>query len=157
MIKQMDEELCFLIYVSQETFPMSREDISELLAESRGLNKQRNITGMLLYRYGSFMQVIEGERYAVCDLFESVKRDPRHKNIDLIILEPSEKRIFDEWSMSFIHPEIEPDEEQSGVSAYLQYGDEARNAPLLPSIPATFMNMFAHSGRKAPQTAESVA
>ncbi|MBB1489238.1 BLUF domain-containing protein [Oceanospirillum sp. D5] len=136
---------------------MSSEDILELLAESRELNKQRNITGMLLYRYGSFMQVMEGERYAVCDLFESVKQDPRHKNIDLIILEPTEKRAFDDWSMSFIHSEIEPDEEQRGVSGYLQYGNEARNAPLFPSIPATFMNMFAHSGRKVPQNAEPVA
>lgn len=157
MTKLMDEELCFLVYVSRETFPMCREDLTDILDDSRRMTAKHHLTGMLLYQDGSFMQVIEGDRYAVCDYYEALRQEPWHKNIDLIILEPVEKRAFSEWSMGFAHDEIEPDERQSNQSAYIQLGNEARNAPRLPSMQASFLNMFAHTGKRTPQVAEEAA
>ncbi len=55
----------FLVYVSSAVRPFSRVDLDDLLATSRANNARVGITGMLLYKDGNFMQVLEGDEEAV--------------------------------------------------------------------------------------------
>ncbi len=54
---------------------------------------------MLLFAEGSFLQVLEGPREAVEDLFFDIRTDTRHTGIVKIYQEKTEKRIFGKWSM----------------------------------------------------------
>ncbi|PPD35743.1 MAG: hypothetical protein CTY19_01480 [Methylomonas sp.] len=90
-----------LVYVSSATTPFSNAELLELLTKSRIKNSKLGITGMLLYKDGNFMQLLEGEDNTVRQLFETISHDPRHHNSIVLIDEPAETAYFGDWSMGF--------------------------------------------------------
>ena len=93
--------LFFLVYVSSAARPFSRSDLADLLATSRDNNARAGITGMLLYKDGNFMQVLEGEEGAVRALYGKIATDPRHKGEITLQQGFTESRQFPDWSMGF--------------------------------------------------------
>lgn len=90
-----------LIYVSKATIDFSPERLTGLLSKIRPNNQQRDISGMLLHDGGAFMQVLEGDRAVLDDLFDTIQTDPRHTDVVLILEKPIAKRQFPDWSMGF--------------------------------------------------------
>ena len=90
-----------IIYVSTAVEPMSNDALKELLNVSRVNNERNRITGMLLYKNGHFMQVIEGEEAHVTELMNIIKKDIRHKNVDILRSEYKLSRDFPNWTMGF--------------------------------------------------------
>ena len=95
-------DLYYLLYLSTATHPMDPPELKELLEVCQSNNQDRDITGMLLYKAGSFMQILEGDRDEVRHLFEKVCEDSRHENVLEIGCEPIRKRSFADWSMGFV-------------------------------------------------------
>ncbi len=87
--------------MSSATQLMSNDELLELLKISRENNEKKNLTGMLLYGEGAFVQVLEGEDETVDSTYEIIKADPRHKSLIQIISGKIDKRIFPNWSMGF--------------------------------------------------------
>jgi len=69
--------------------------------EPFGNNKAINVTGMLLFDSGSFLQILEGEEEQLKKLFKTISNDRRHKNIVKIVFEAIAERKFQEWSMGY--------------------------------------------------------
>lgn len=90
-----------VIYESQASRSFSEAEVEDLLASSRASNSRRGITGILLYRNGSFTQVLEGEEPAVRALLEKIQRDPRHKNLSVRLEQAIDSRSFPNWSMAY--------------------------------------------------------
>src|SRR4028118_630971 len=91
----------FLVYVSSATRPFSGEDLRVLLETCRKNNAELGITGMLLYKDGNFMQVLEGDEEAVRGLHARIAADPRHR-AEITLQEGfAEWRQFPDWSMGF--------------------------------------------------------
>lgn len=90
-----------LVYVSASTDTMSMDELREILEVSRKNNAELNITGMLLYREGFFIQVLEGEEEAVTGLYDKIKSDTRHMNVMLVSKQPVKVRTFSQWAMGF--------------------------------------------------------
>ncbi|OOQ59354.1 BLUF domain-containing protein [Mucilaginibacter pedocola] len=90
-----------LLYVSTSRTLLGDEILMEILEVSRRNNKLHNITGVLLYCEGSFIQVLEGDDDEVDTIFEKIERDNRHKNVIVMMNEPIEKRNFPNWAMGF--------------------------------------------------------
>lgn len=88
------------MYQCQESTPLTAEQIEEILEVSRRNNEKRGITGMLLYRDGRFLQVLEGEREPVMELIGTIKRDPRQKAFT-VLYESEWPRLFAGWFMDF--------------------------------------------------------
>ncbi len=80
---------------------LSPADLESLLDESRRNNAKAEITGILLYQNGSFVQLLEEERSAVEALFDKIAADKRHERATKIILEPIAARTFGAWTMGF--------------------------------------------------------
>lgn len=99
----MTEEnpLVSLVYCSSATHPFGEHDLAELLATSRARNSALDITGMLLYRGGEFVQILEGARSDVEALMEKIGRDPRHRDVRVLLEEPLHERRFEEWTMGY--------------------------------------------------------
>ena len=93
--------LFHLIYVSTAVEPMSDDALAELLEQSGTRNLRNRITGLLLYKNGHFMQVLEGDEAKVMKIFASIERDPRHKSVDVLRAEHIQYRDFADWSMGF--------------------------------------------------------
>lgn len=90
-----------LVYVSSAVKECTEEEILEILEVSRKNNKERNITGMLLYISGNFIQILEGSEKEVNEIFDKILKDERHKDVTLICKKPADERIFPDWSMGF--------------------------------------------------------
>ena len=91
----------FLTYVSTCTTWWSSRELQALLACSRMNNERAGITGMLLYKDGNFMQVLEGPHDAVQTLQIRIAADRRHQGMVTIDSGPASERQFADWSMGF--------------------------------------------------------
>ena len=94
-------QLIQLIYSSAAKHLFSPDELTELLQNARHKNMRHGVTGILLYTDGSFFQVLEGEETIVDDIFASISRDERHKQVTVIIREPIAKRSFGDWTMGY--------------------------------------------------------
>lgn len=90
-----------IVYVSTAAHLFSNDELVELLDECRSFNCRHNISGMLLYQGGTFMQVLEGEEDTVRALCDVIKGDPRHHGFLTLMETQLEERDFPDWSMGF--------------------------------------------------------
>ncbi|MGA2685989.1 MAG: BLUF domain-containing protein [Verrucomicrobiota bacterium] len=95
------ESLYRIVYTSTATEPLGRTELMELLKGSVRRNTRAGITGLLLYQGGAFMQVLEGEKAALVELFEKISHDPRHRHIIRLIQGPIQERYFPNSAMAF--------------------------------------------------------
>ncbi|TFZ03919.1 BLUF domain-containing protein [Ramlibacter humi] len=77
--------------------------IESILAQSRQHNPVSGITGILCYGDGIFLQCIEGGRLQVSDLFGTIQKDARHKDVALLHFEEISERRFGGWSMGQVN------------------------------------------------------
>ncbi len=113
------EQLVAAVYVSSATRPLNEVELVQLLQLARQNNEKLDITGMLLYREGNFLQVLEGPASAVDSLISTIKRDPRHHGLILMSRKGIDERQFSDWSMAFRNMSKGCSTEQ-GYSAFLE-------------------------------------
>lgn len=92
-----------LLYASRASSTLTPELIEGILAQSRQHNPSHGITGILCYSGDIFMQVLEGGRDAVCELYNHIARDDRHSNVRLLSYEEIRERRFASWTMGQVN------------------------------------------------------
>ena len=109
-----------LIYVSSSVREMNPEELMDILKVSRENNVVSDVTGLLLYKGGNFMQALEGPDDVVRALYEKIKKDPRHKDVSIISTEQIQKRQFSAWEMAFTNLDNPEIKNEPGYSQFLQ-------------------------------------
>ncbi len=135
-----------LIYLSSAVQEMSEAELLDLLHQSEHNNAEVGITGLLLYREGNFLQVLEGEPEQVHALYERICRDPRHKGILKVSERPINEREFSAWQMGFVNLESLRPEDVPGFSDYLQTPLTAESFGDDPSFAQVFLQTFKEVG-----------
>ncbi|GGE36894.1 hypothetical protein GCM10011367_09110 [Marinicauda pacifica] len=101
-----------ILYVSQSLIRADRDDfraaISKIMMESERNNRADDITGVLAYDRGRFLQYIEGPPGPMGALVDRLLGDPRHTNMTIRIDEPVETRLFPKWSMALLNITLPP-------------------------------------------------
>jgi hypothetical protein len=92
-----------VFYCSQATPAPSEAQLQTLLENCRAHNAAHQITGLLLYSGGRFVQLLEGPEAEVQALYERIRRDPRHARVVSLSDGPGPKRWFTDWSMAYGH------------------------------------------------------
>ena len=90
-----------ITYVSAATTAMSDDDVSAILVQARENNERDELTGMLLYHRGRFIQTLEGPDDPLRSRFAVISADPRHRIIDTIREQAVAERQFAQWTMGF--------------------------------------------------------
>lgn len=90
-----------IVYRSVATQDFWPEDLFALVETARRKNALRSVTGMLLFHEGIFLQLLEGPKRETEGVFEFVKRDPRHKEVEVLLAAGAPERQFPEWTMGF--------------------------------------------------------
>jgi hypothetical protein len=93
--------LYHLIYISNSVEPFGEDDFIKLLMQSRSSNSLNEITGLLLYNKGTFIQYIEGAKTQIHRLFEKIKADTRHYNVEVLTEGEIAQRNFKNWTMEY--------------------------------------------------------
>lgn len=97
-------DLCQLVYISRITStglssPSTLNDISETAVER---NQIDNVTGILCYGNGYFLQCVEGSEQALTNLKNRLLVDDRHKELKILDFSEITKRRFASWSLRSI-------------------------------------------------------
>jgi acylphosphatase len=90
-----------IVYISSAVHPFSEADLTALLKQSQQKNAELEITGILLYRDGDVMQLLEGPEEAVKKLAKTIYADQRHTGIIQLLERQISQREFPDWSMEF--------------------------------------------------------
>ena len=90
------------VYASRAASPLTPPMIEDILEKSRVNNPAHGITGLLCYSGDVFIQVLEGGRDEVCELYNAIVRDQRHANVRLLVFEEIRERKFCNWTMGHV-------------------------------------------------------
>jgi hypothetical protein len=92
-----------LLYASRASDADRTAAVESILAQSRQHNPERGITGILCYGGGIFLQVLEGGRNEVNDLYGQIVRDGRHRDVVVLHYEEVTERRFSGWTMGQVN------------------------------------------------------
>lgn len=112
-------DLVSLIYLSKAVTRFSTQTLIALLTKAREVNSGLGVTGMLLFKGGNFLQVLEGDRETVVKLYEKIAQDPRHRSLMTLSLATTKLRDFPDWSMGFHDLGLEGAARPAGFNAFL--------------------------------------
>lgn len=75
--------------------------MDELLNGARCNNALKDITGCLIYYDGTFVQLLEGEKQTVLELYGKIKLDDRHHDVHMFSQDDIQSRMFPDWGMAY--------------------------------------------------------
>jgi len=117
-----------LLYASRAAAPLKASVQDSILEQSRRHNPARGITGILCYSDDLFLQVLEGGRDEVCELYNTIARDERHREVRILSFEEIRERRFGHWTMGQVNlAKVNP-------SLLLKYGERAELNPFAASV-----------------------
>lgn len=87
-----------LIYRSQP-FGFDKSVLAGILSAARRNNPRLGITGALICRHDVYLQLIEGPAEAIDALYARIVADDRHTNVELLLTEDADARLFPAWAM----------------------------------------------------------
>lgn len=88
-----------LMYASRAVAPVDHDELIAILRKSKANNPALGVTGVLCCSGGIFLQVLEGGRSAVNQLYNRIVADPRHTQVELLSYEEIGERRFAGWAM----------------------------------------------------------
>lgn len=91
----------YLVYLSTASIYFQPNLVEEMLTNFRASNHAQEITGLLLYSYGQFLQYIEGNVQSIDKLVKKIEKDRRHHSMVVLETGTLAERLFPDWSMSF--------------------------------------------------------
>ncbi len=117
-----------LVYASTATELMSEQELYTILETARANNARVDVTGMLLYADGNFIQILEGDRERVEALYALIEKDPRHHGAVRMMRRYVHERSFADWRMGFKSLGMDVVEQRiPGFTAFLTSQHEAES------------------------------
>lgn len=98
-LQSPDEWVTCLTYKSVATAVPRVSDLDLLAGKARARNRSLDVTGMLLFEDGCFLQTLEGPPVAVAELWSSIQRDGRHNHIEVLSEHMAAARLFSNWDL----------------------------------------------------------
>lgn len=94
-----------LMYASRSVAAVDAEELHAILRRSQSYNQVHGITGVLCFciNQGIFLQVLEGGRSAVNQLYNRIVSDRRHSGVELMAYEEIGERGFAGWAMGQVN------------------------------------------------------
>lgn len=87
-------QLSSLLYISLAPSTADEQTVRHILTGSHRRNAALGISGALLSHAGFYMQVLEGERQVVHELYQRIRRDSRHFDARIAAVETLARRQF---------------------------------------------------------------
>jgi hypothetical protein len=88
------------VYLSKAEDNFDERDLPSILEISQRNNRRDGVTGILLYKDGRFLQILEGDQATVHRIAQRIEADARHSEF-AVIVDEAMPRLFTDWSMGF--------------------------------------------------------
>lgn len=123
--------LYYVAYCSRASVGVDDAAVDCIIETSQRNNRERSITGMLVFGSGIFFQWLEGPRESVVQLLATIKTDSRH--LDVVALSESEEvrgRLFSDWDME----RVSHDDIRATLEHALATADDPNHVQALTSL-----------------------
>lgn len=90
-----------IIYRSLASPGLDRVETFRLVYQARVANEARGLSGFLLHIDDRFLQVLEGETWKLFAAFETIRRDVRHREVEVIDERSISHAAFGAWRMRY--------------------------------------------------------
>ena len=95
-----------LMYFSKVSPGCTAGDIACIFKDAHENNKRIGMTGILYSDGKWFIQVLEGARHEVSELFHHIQNDKRHFSVVLVSVREIDERQFSDWAMGIIRNDL---------------------------------------------------
>lgn len=133
------------LYVSTAACGITARQIGDILDVSRRNNARLEISGVLLFAGGSFIQLLEGPREGLDAIISRLAVDPRHHAMLTILRGPIRARALPDWTMGWLDlgaAPLRPDLPMPGV--------QERIEAMAPGEAQVMLMSFLHSAVRVP-------
>ncbi|PSJ43274.1 BLUF domain-containing protein [Allosphingosinicella deserti] len=92
-----------LLYASASALAPGDEqaEVERIVSTARARNADLGVTGTLVFTRTRFAQILEGADGVVDALMARIARDPRHEQVTVVDAIPIDRRMFDDWTLSY--------------------------------------------------------
>jgi hypothetical protein len=97
-------DLYYLIYTSTPAKVLTDAELHKLLHTSRQENSRFEVTGMLICLPESYIQLIEGPKPHIEQLYQNIQQDKRHLRVTTLYEGSIDRRFFPDWAMALRKP-----------------------------------------------------
>jgi methanogenic corrinoid protein MtbC1 len=94
-----------VVYRSRAVAAMSPPELHALTRVSQARNASEDITGVMFYDNERFFQWLEGPERSLDRVMSSIRRDQRHRDIEVLEQRPAQARAFAAWNMKLAAPD----------------------------------------------------
>ena len=116
-------------------------ECEKILYSSQKNNIEYDITGMLALRGNLFIQLLEGDRDHVLNLYQKISKDKRHQHVHILSEGFMPKRSFPEWSMKYV---ITGPQNEDQISSFLTEDFRLHPRALSHSETLALLTFFHH-------------
>ena len=88
-----------LAYRSRAVRPPGPGELEALVRQAQARNRIEGLTGLLIYDQGCFFQWLEGPTTGLARVWDSISRDPRHYECQILREQFMPRRFFGAWDM----------------------------------------------------------
>lgn len=107
-----------LVYISEAVTDISYTDIRDILEVARKNNHQEDVTGLLIFRDGYFVQLLEGDEANVKKVLNRILLDDRNYSLRILTESSSEQRLFAQNPLAFYDGDISVNSTQDLTSLF---------------------------------------
>ena len=134
-----------VIYYSHAQQDVNYRSLRQIMNQALKNNDLLEITGVLCFGDGYFLQVLEGERDHVNQVLRKIYRDTRHDDLCLIEAKDVDTRMFEHWQMKLVMLSEHPNQEIQKF--YRKHLESKRFDPRLihPEACLRFLDSLVHS------------
>lgn len=90
-----------VVYVSSSRDYDITNFVNDSLPAIRENNAKLDVSGILLFADGTFLQVLEGDKATVHALYDKIAGDNRHQGTKILMERETPRRSFPDWSMGW--------------------------------------------------------
>lgn len=126
-----------ICYVSSARVDITEDELTNLFGTTENNNTRNDITGILLYESGKFLQVLEGEEAVLKSLYEKIEADTRHNNIFVILNQNCKRRIFENYASRFSI--VKSKGEIQTIETYLNQIEDSPNLKYIKGLLEPFL------------------
>lgn len=96
------KKIFHLVYRSSAREDLDRYSILNIINKAQMMNDKAGLTGLLIYRQNTFIQLLEGDEKTVKEVYAKIVKDRRHSDVKVLIESKSSMRIVPQFSMNYV-------------------------------------------------------
>ncbi len=130
-----------ICYISNSVKLLQKNQLQQLFKQCITNNTEKGITGILLYREGTFLQILEGNKEIIQSIFATIKNDGRHNHISKILDREIQDRLFTNYQTGFSL--LNKDEDLNRLTDFLKSQEDTSHSHAILALISPFLLRYA--------------